>query len=643
MKRKTLLIIVCFFSTSILFAQSDDSNVSPLSRKSFRHLLTYISEKNKHAEISYLTLSQQNDMIIGQTDPNEVVTITEHYFLDGNLTIVNNGVLNINQADFQIDGDIFIAGKGQLNLNGGSFTVIQEYIYEHDAIVIDNGRIEFSGVKFQSSGQSWSIGLTGNAQYILEDSEISDGFITTALLENSTARITHTKTPGEFLCFDNNGILFRNSDFLLQWLVLPDSSIVEVSLPDDSLLTGWHFSVNDSNIRGIPYSIEIDSCTQVMWGLISTTGSDATFRNTELRTIGLLFTDPDSIAINNITNESRHSDNIIDVPDRTLRLINSNVHTWSFYVSSNSNITVNNCIFGELLAQDSSSVHINNSVCDGTGGYLGAFHQSFMLVVGSLIRSQVISRQTGVLVGAESAFLGTEIDADESSIMFLANTTTNVEPEAHNSAIIFEAQMPPVEGVIDSQVPIIGTARLLAGPDNPTEFTGYTVEYSPDPENPAWLPTDGKHPDPVTNDTLAVWDTSGLISGDYGLQLSLFHSLGDSIYMGSYAWLDRITAIFSEDEKIPQNVALEQNYPNPFNAQTIIRYQLRKGGRVFIEIYNTLGQRVKTLVDSEKEAGYYSVIWDGNNDLGESITSGTYVCQMNVEDFIDRRKILFLK
>lgn len=577
-------------------------------------------------------------MIVGQTDPNEVVTITEHYFLDGNLTIVNNGVLNINQADFQIDGDIFIAGMGQLNVNGSSFTVIQEYIYEHDATVIDHGRIEFSGVKFQSSGQSWSIGLTGNAQYILEDSEISDGFITTALLENSTARITHTKTPGEFLCFDNNDILFRNSDFLLQWLVLPDSSIVKASLPDDSLLTGWHFSANDSNIHGIPYSIEIDSCTQVMWGLISMTGSDATFRNTDLRTIGLLFAVPDSIPVNNITNESHHTDDIIGVPDRTLRLINSDVQTWSFYTSSNSNISVNNCIFGELIAQDSSRVHINNSVCDGSGGYLGAFHQSFLIVAGSLVRSQVISRQTGVLVGAQSAFLGSEIDADESSIMFLANTTTNVEPEAHNSAVIFEAQIFPVEGVIDSQVPIIGTARLLAGPDNPIEFTGYTVEYSPDMENPSWLPTDGKHPDPVINDTLAVWDTSGLIPGDYGLQLSLFHTFGDSISMGSCARLDRLTVIFSEDERIPQNVVLGQNYPNPFNSSTTMTYSLPERCHVSLKVFDLHGRELMTLVDDILNRGNHSV----KIDL-QDYPSGIYLYRIHAGGFSDTKRCILLR
>ncbi|MBN1638758.1 MAG: T9SS type A sorting domain-containing protein, partial [Ignavibacteriales bacterium] len=56
---------------------------------------------------------------------------------------------------------------------------------------------------------------------------------------------------------------------------------------------------------------------------------------------------------------------------------------------------------------------------------------------------------------------------------------------------------------------------------------------------------------------------------------------------------------------------LNQNYPNPFNALTTIRYQMKKAGQVKIEIYDILGQKVKTLVDQQKGAGYYSILWDG--------------------------------
>ncbi|MBC8186175.1 hypothetical protein H8E88_34260, partial [candidate division KSB1 bacterium] len=431
MKKLIFFLLPLYFSTS-LFGQSKNDFKLNISAQTFGQITQKLTAKSTNRIAKALV--SDNDLIIGYPDPNEVLTITGNYYLVGNLTIVNNGVLNIDSADFKIDGVIFIMNEGQMNVSGSNFTVIQEFIYEHDAVVIQSGKMQFAGVQFKSSGQSWSNAFTDSASYILKNCEISDGFITTALIGQSKGVIDNTQMPGEFLCFGPNDLEITNSDLLLMWLVLPDSSVVESSLPSDSVVMDWNFSNKEPFVDNIPYSLKIDNCTNVMWGLISISGSEARFSDTEFRTVGLMFQNPDSIVVSNITNESNHSDEIIDVPDRTLHLIDSQVHTWSFYASANSNISIENCVFGEILAQDSSKVLINNSVCDGTGGYVGAFHQSFLLIVGSLIKSQVISRQNAVLVGAGSTFWGSEIDVDESSVMFIANTATAVEPEAHHSA-----------------------------------------------------------------------------------------------------------------------------------------------------------------------------------------------------------------
>jgi len=638
MRMKNLLLYLIPLSTVLAFGQESERIVGTKTMEHVSHFFKKWRSTPTSDDKFALPEFQPQDLVIGQTDPNEVMTITGSYFLDGNLTIVNNGVLNLDDADFQIRGDIFIMGSGQLNVTGGTFTVIQEYIYEHDAVVVENGRFQFSGVKFQSSGQSWSNAFTNQAEYILEDSEISDGFITTGLLEEATATITGTNIPGEFLCFGENDVTFNRCDTLLMWLVLPDSSVVEASLPDDSLVVGWRFSEAVQNVENIPYSLEIDSCTGVMWGLISITGSDATFRDTEFRTIGLMFTEPDSIAISGIHNESNNIDDIADVPDRTLRLINSDVHTWSFYPSVNSNISINNCVFGELLGQDNAKVFITNSVCDGSGGYLGAFHQSFVVVVNSFIRSQVISRENGALIGAESAFWGTEIDADEASVMFLANTAYQTEPEAHMSAIIFEGRLSPVEGMVDSRIPILGTARLLAGPERDIEFLGYRIDYSPGFEDPVWNPIDGFHPDAVLNDTLAFWNTVGLDPGDYGLQLSLFHSLGDSIGMNSYARLDAPVPVSTDRMDRPLTFSLGKNYPNPFNATTTIPFTLPLNSSVQMRIFDIQGREVAIPIDAELPPGNHRVLFDARQ-----LASGIYSIVLQAGNQRSSQKMILLK
>ncbi|MBI4548287.1 MAG: T9SS type A sorting domain-containing protein, partial [Ignavibacteriae bacterium] len=93
---------------------------------------------------------------------------------------------------------------------------------------------------------------------------------------------------------------------------------------------------------------------------------------------------------------------------------------------------------------------------------------------------------------------------------------------------------------------------------------------------------------------------------------------------------------------VPFEYALEQNYPNPFNPETRIRYQLSKRSHVVLEIYNLLGQRIRTLVDEEQRTGVHAVVWTGINDIGYSVASGVYIYRLRAGDFISNRKLLLI-
>ena len=98
--------------------------------------------------------------------------------------------------------------------------------------------------------------------------------------------------------------------------------------------------------------------------------------------------------------------------------------------------------------------------------------------------------------------------------------------------------------------------------------------------------------------------------------------------------------IVSVDEgaRIPEEFALMQNYPNPFNPTTTITYQLPQAAFVNISIYNVAGQLVETLVDEDKNAGYYSVLW---NSTG--VSSGLYFYRIQAGEYTETKKSLILK
>ena len=109
---------------------------------------------------------------------------------------------------------------------------------------------------------------------------------------------------------------------------------------------------------------------------------------------------------------------------------------------------------------------------------------------------------------------------------------------------------------------------------------------------------------------------------------------------GTFDYSDEVKAFVNN---IPIGYALEQNYPNPFNPETTIRFSVPKLTNIQINIYNELGQLVRTLVDEIKPAGEYRVIWDGRNGRGEIVSSGVYLYQMRTDRVILQRKIVFLR
>ncbi|MDE3056600.1 MAG: T9SS type A sorting domain-containing protein [Bacteroidota bacterium] len=105
-----------------------------------------------------------------------------------------------------------------------------------------------------------------------------------------------------------------------------------------------------------------------------------------------------------------------------------------------------------------------------------------------------------------------------------------------------------------------------------------------------------------------------------------------------------VTAVQNNEAEVPKEYTLSQNYPNPFNPSTTISYAVPSRSRVTLYIVNTLGQRVATLVEGEKSAGYYQVEWSPN------VSSGVYFYRIEAtslndpnKHFVAVKKLLLMK
>ena len=103
-------------------------------------------------------------------------------------------------------------------------------------------------------------------------------------------------------------------------------------------------------------------------------------------------------------------------------------------------------------------------------------------------------------------------------------------------------------------------------------------------------------------------------------------------------------------QQIKQRFSIIGNSPNPFNPSTIIKYFVKNSTDISLIIFNSKGQKVKTLVHEFKENGNYSVIWNGLDESGNPVTSGLYFAGMITADkdgssgkFTSIKKLLLLK
>ncbi len=93
-----------------------------------------------------------------------------------------------------------------------------------------------------------------------------------------------------------------------------------------------------------------------------------------------------------------------------------------------------------------------------------------------------------------------------------------------------------------------------------------------------------------------------------------------------------------EDEKLITEFKLKQNYPNPFNPSTVINYELPESGKVVLEVYNSIGEKIATLVNKKETKGVHKVTFSAQN-----LPSGLYFYRISYNNKITTKKMLLLK
>jgi hypothetical protein len=233
----------------------------------------------------------------------------------------------------------------------------------------------------------------------------------------------------------------------------------------------------------------------------------------------------------------------------------------------------------------------------------------------------------------------------------------------------------------------LGVAEALSRCADPSDRSlNYGHNLFGDPEMPVWteipLPLVVVHPEevPQGRPTLDFFVSSqgngigqALVCLSLGDKIVFLGETGQDGYLSGEVSLDdvgemgvvvtkpnsmpyenSITVVAGDADPGIESFQLFQNFPNPFNPATTIQFSV--GGKqnpihTTLQVYNLLGQKVRTLVDAPKNSGIHRVIWDGKDDSGNEVASGIYFYRIEVEDpasggagdFTEAKKLVLLK
>jgi len=164
--------------------------------------------------------------------------------------------------------------------------------------------------------------------------------------------------------------------------------------------------------------------------------------------------------------------------------------------------------------------------------------------------------------------------------------------------------------------------QILAGELSFSDGSSITTGELPDNAAPYTIPFDTKSIDWVK---FEVTDAEGNKQGLTEFEI--------------YEFYDETVAIEkNNDNGLPKEYRLSQNYPNPFNPVTTIEYSLPENSKIELSIYNSLGQKVSTLINENKQAGHYATKFDASN-----FASGIYLYKIRTKNFSQTKKMLLIK
>ncbi|MBI5219280.1 MAG: T9SS type A sorting domain-containing protein [Bacteroidia bacterium] len=558
-------------------------------------------------------------LVVGYNNPDETYIINSNQTLNGDVVVMNNGKLIIeNNAIVDITGNViclnhgsiiasrctlsvfgnwYVVNNSKFEVDSTYFEVPMLYRYQFGITATDSALVSLTNTNLSFGNGPWNCSFTGHTRFNL----INDIFlqsITASIGGHTELTIDNTQNAWEFLLLDTCNVSIKNSIGFILWFFFHENTTSASSFPQGNYVNGFRFNNTVAGLENITYDVSVDSTANVKWGIIPLKNSSVTINNSSLRTCGIVFNQAINDTISGYVNNQFYTNHTFDLPDRTLTLNYSEIATWNFYSYAPSEITLLNSVFGEAIAFSDGKIRVLGSVCDGTGGYLGANNGNIEILYTD-VNSCFQSQGESIIVFAESKITNSQSPVlSQSSICLMANTTYITQPSVLDTSFLLEIFIDTLNGAaVNSVAPLNGTIRALNGPYNNAYINHYDVYFST-ASNPASKTLISENSTgEIFHNTYAVWNTTGLTPGYYIIYVDVFVN-NDTVPVEI---AKRVTLWQSTESNHMTNDYGFKVFPNPCHA--IFKIISPDQSPVqSVEIYNMQGQVLKNIVYSENDS-----------------------------------------
>ena len=473
-------------------------------------------------------LEKSGNLVVGYQNPDESVSLSGNQVIRGDIIVVNNGELTLDNANITLYGNILIADNGTLRVSNSTLAIQSRFIYSNYMMIYQNGRVELDNVKVLLNGFNFICAMLNNSQFRVKDTHF-DACITTGVRDNSSATIENSN-PFEWVIQDGGRLEIKDSDgpFIL-WPVFGEGSTVNTSFPDGSHIDNYSIKNGENGFTNISIEISIVNCSNILWGMMAKQGADIIVKNSSMTSTAIVSTAQDFFQLNGIVNNQYFSNAILPVNGIHLNFINSSVKIFNFYQNNTHKVKIANSILGEIGVESGNECEIQNTIIDGSGGFFYTEGETTTTFLAGSLFSHSIASQHSVQVFINSSIKNGDIISKDSSIILLANTTHDTTPKALNNSLVIDMAIEtPTFSSTNQIIPLSGSATAIHGEESPIRFSNYSIQYK-GANATQWKDIASNINTPVDYGVIGFWNTHQLEAGIYTLKLTLNLNMGEPI------------------------------------------------------------------------------------------------------------------